>query len=78
MRTTGANWHGISSRMRTSSAYLAAYRSGIAHSDCVTIVRDGLRETGQVSSKINPTRGYQGGYRPIYSAPATRPDVDKC
>lgn len=32
--------------MRTSSAYLAAYRSGIAHSDCVTIVREALREPG--------------------------------
>lgn len=77
-RTTGANWPSTSARMRTSSAYLAAHHSRITHRACVKIVRDGLRETGQVSSKINPTRGYQGGYRPICAAPASRPDVDKC
>lgn len=32
--------------MLTNSAYLAAYRGSIAHSDCVKIVRGALRETG--------------------------------
>lgn len=65
MQTTGANWPGASARMRTSSAYLAAHHYTITHRACVKIVRDGLRETGLVSSRINPTRGYQSGYRPI-------------
>lgn len=46
MRTTGANWPSTSARVRTSSAYLAAYLGRIAHSACVTIVREALRETG--------------------------------
>lgn len=30
--------------MRINSAYLAAYRGGIAHTGCVTIVREALHE----------------------------------
>lgn len=42
-----ANWPGTSARMRTSSAYLAAYCGKIAHFDCMTIVREALRESGR-------------------------------
>ncbi|MFB6403314.1 hypothetical protein [Pseudomonas putida] len=41
--------------MRTTGAYLAAHRGRIAHFDCVTIVREALRELGQVSSTISQT-----------------------
>ncbi|AVH35904.1 hypothetical protein AL532_06105 [Pseudomonas monteilii] len=41
--------------MRTNSAYLAAYLSRFPHSDYVTIVREALRELGQVSSRISQT-----------------------
>lgn len=48
VRTTGANWSSTGARVRTSSAYLAAYLGRITHSDCVTIVREALRVIGPV------------------------------
>lgn len=68
----------ISTGTRNNGAYLAAHHSRITRRACVMTVRDGLRETGQVSSRIGPVCVYQSGYRPICSAPATHPDVDKC
>lgn len=46
LRTTGANWPTISARLRTSSAYLAAYYYTITHRICVKVVRESLCETG--------------------------------
>jgi len=63
--------------MRTSSAYLAAYRRWVTHSDCVTIVREALRETGPAlpagAAHFVDTR-VDTGFRAIASDP-TQPDI---